>query len=95
MVQVGDLEDHRAGVVHRAGDDDLADLGVQAGDDAVDRGGDRGVREVVAGLGDLGLGGLDVVLQDDQAPLFALQAGDGGGQIGFLLVDLGLQRVDR
>ena len=34
--EVGDLHDHRAGVVHRAGHDDLADLGVEAGDDAVD-----------------------------------------------------------
>ena len=66
---VGDRQQHRAGVVHRADDDGFALLDVAAGDDAVDRRLDAGATQVVlrlvqrgAFLADALILGLDVLL---------------------------------
>ncbi len=54
--QVRDGHDHRAGVVHGAHEHDLADLGVELGDDAVDGRVDDRLREGVLGTVDVGVG---------------------------------------
>ena len=90
--EVGDLEQHGAGVVHGAGDGDLADFDVDAGDGAVDGRGEGGVGEVVLQPADLGLGRGDVELADVEAQHGGLQGGfvggeaRGGGAVGLACV---------
>src|SRR5207302_1164145 len=63
--EIGDDSDHRTGIVHRAGDDHFAFVGVELHGFAGDRGKDGGVIEVGLGLLQKRLGLIDAFVEVD------------------------------
>ena len=88
------LEDHGTGVVHGAGDDELAGFGVDAGNRTVDRRENGGIAQILTSTRDLRLGGFALVLLDDQIGLLGFHIPPRGIELRMNLIHFGLCRIN-